>query len=161
MARNNDCLNVPNLLAPQLRGSIAGRISIPFDHIHLPSVGLNFDIDVVQLMVVQQGDRSSLLFNAIDVDARHAILLDADVIHRLAEAVMQLEARPVRRQAGGDVQLVDFQAQAEQRFDDQAVHPAGGAGVPGPAAAPGVGRYSVDIGGHDVGFDFVNRDGFS
>ena len=30
------------------------------------------------------------------------------------------------------------EAQAEQRFDDQPVHPAGRAGVPGPAAAAGV-----------------------
>ena len=52
---------------------------------------------------------------------------------------------------------VHFQPQAEERFHDQPIHPAGRARVPGPATAAGVRRERIDIGGDDVGFDFVGR----
>jgi hypothetical protein len=40
------------------------------------------------------------------------------------------------------------------RIEEEVVHPAGRAGVPGPAAAPDMGRR-VDVGGDDIGLDLV------
>ena len=51
-------------------------------------------------------------------------------------------------------------AQAEHRLERDAQHPARGAGVPGPAAAPDVGRHRVDVGRHHVGLHLVDRDVF-
>src|SRR6185503_3419740 len=61
-----------------------------------------------------------------------------DAVDRLAEAVAELEAGPVRRQARRDPQPVAFTPQSEQRFDREPVHPSRRAGIPGPAAAAGV-----------------------
>ena len=41
--------------------------------------------------------------------------------------------------------MISLQVHTEQRFDEQAIHPAGRTGVPSPAAPAGVGRDGVDI----------------
>ena len=48
--------------------------------------------------------------------------------------------------------------QAEQPLEADPVHPAGRARVPGPAAAPGMGRVRVDVAGDDVRLDLVALD---
>ena len=63
-----------------------------------------------------------------------------------------------RRQKRLDAQTVAAPTQAEQRLDEQLVHPAGRAGVPGPAAAADVRRRRVDVAGDDVRLDLVGRD---
>ena len=45
--------------------------------------------------------------------------------------------------------------QAEDRFEPDAIHPAGRAGVPRPSAPPGVRRLRVDVGRDDIGFGAV------
>ena len=40
----------------------------------------------------------------------------------------------------------------------QPIHPAGGTGVPGPAAPARVGRDGIDVGGDDIRLDFVGGD---
>ena len=117
-------------------------------------------------MVIDQGDCFAVLLDAINRYPRPGAigfisggdLRDVDVVHGFAVAVVDLERLPVRRQAGLEMQLVHFQAQAQQGFDDEAVHPAGRAGVPGPAAAAGVGRQGIDVGGDDIGLHFVGLD---
>ena len=46
-------------------------------------------------------------------------------------------------------------AHSQDAFESGAIHPSGRAGVPGPAAAPDMGRFRVDVGGQDVRLDFV------
>src|SRR6185295_11699070 len=51
--------------------------------------------------------------------------LDPDVVGGVAEAVMHGESGPGGRQMRIDAQASRFQAEAEQRFGEQAVHPPG------------------------------------
>ena len=57
-----------------------------------------------------------------------------------------LEAGPRPRDAGIERRASRPQAEAEDPLEARAVHPAGRAGVPGPAAAPDVRRLGVDVG---------------
>ena len=106
--------------------------------------------------IVDQRDRA---FGLLDTVHQHhpqlamfgSALHDADAIHAAAVAIVHRIRRPVGGNAWGDVQLVAFPMQAEQRFDDQAIHPAGRAGVPGPAATADVRRHRVHIRSDDVG----------
>ena len=75
-------------------------------------------------------------------------------------AVVDLERRPVGGEARLESELVDVKPHAQERLDDETVHPAGGAGIPRPAAASGVRRERIDIGGDDVGLDPIGRDPF-
>ena len=52
--------------------------------------------------------------------------------------------------------MITFQVHAEQGFNQQPIHPAGGTGIPGPTAASDVRRDGIDIGGDDVRFDFIS-----
>src|SRR6185503_5416073 len=85
-----------------------------------------------------------------------SVVAHVDMIRRAAIAVDQLESRPIRRQAGRDAQRGPFTPYPQQRFDDQPVHPAGRAGIPGPAAATRVRRDGVDVRGDRVGLHFVD-----
>ena len=111
------------------------------------------------ISVVEEWNGTFGLLDAVDryaLDGRTAAaILYCDVIMGLAKAIMDRETRPIRRKAGREAELVDFQDQAEQRFGDQTVHPAGGAGVPRPTAAARMGRYGVNVGGDDVGLHAV------
>ena len=110
--------------------------------------------------IIDQRDRMPCLFEIIDQHAAFGApgrtLHHADGIHAVAVAIAQRVRRPVGRDAWGDVQLVAFATQAEQRFDDQAIHPAGRAGVPGPAAATDVRRDRIHVRGDDVRLDLVH-----
>src|SRR6185312_16420635 len=88
---------------------------------------------------------------AVDVD-----LVQFDPVGGVAVAVGHREALPFRRQHGREAQVAGFQFQAEQGFHHQPVHPAGGAGVPGPAAAANVGVDGVDVGADDVRLHFID-----
>ncbi|MNE00643.1 hypothetical protein D3C80_930580 [compost metagenome] len=97
---------------------------------------------------------------AVQAQAQFAAVAVAylDAVMGAAKAVMQDITRPACRQQRLQVQGVATALQAQQAFDDQAVHPAGRAGVPAPATPPGVGRNRIDVGGHHIGFDLVGID---
>jgi len=105
-------------------------------------------LDGVFLTVIDERHRGVRTNRTIDQDSyptrlravRRRHLRDDDVVRGVAEAVMNPEGRPVRGQAGLETQLVDVEPQAEQRLQDEAVHPARRARVPGPAAASDVRR---------------------
>ena len=77
------------------------------------------------------------------------------MVDRFPIAVVHLEPLPIRGEAGRKTQFVHFKPEPQERFDDQPVHPGGRARVPGPAAAAGMRRHRIDVGGNDVGFHFV------
>ena len=95
--------------------------------------------------------------DALDVRRRFTGLDDADVVEGVAVAVVKGELGPFGGQERGEGQRVDLDAESEQLFDEQAIHPGGGSGVPGPAAPAFMALGAVDVGGDDVGLDFVAR----
>src|SRR6185437_16687970 len=82
-------------------------------------------------------------------------ILDQDFIACRAESDRHLEARPGVRDARVQTQDIALQAQPENTLDARPLHPSSGTGVPRPAAASGMGRVGIDIGGDDVGFHLV------
>ena len=78
-----------------------------------------------------------------------------DVVAGIADLEPGFVARPLGRNAGIDHQDGAFAANAQDPFDPGAVHPAGRARVPGPAAPAHVGRDRIHVGGDDVGLDLV------
>src|SRR3990167_8224559 len=117
-------------------------------------------LDAMFAAVVDQRDLRIREGHAVQRQrGRRIDLLDhLDAVQRAAEAVDQAVARPVCRQYGLQAQAAAAALQTEQRLDDQTVHPAGRAGVPAPAAAPGMGGDAIDIGGHHIGLDLVLLD---
>ena len=88
---------------------------------------MHADGDGVLTPVIDQGNRLTLLLDAID---RHpglagccviacTALHDVDVIDRLPIPVVDRQRIPVRGQQGRDMQPVHIEAQAEQGFDDE------------------------------------------
>ena len=77
------------------------------------------------------------------------------LVDGLAIAVANLEPLPVGGKAGCKRQFIHLEVELREGFHDQPVHPGGGARVPCPAAAAGVRVYRIDVGGGDVGLDFV------
>src|ERR1035441_10065570 len=72
--------------------------------------------------VVYQGNGAARVGFAVDGHRRRAGgLHDVDVIHRLAIAVMHLEASPTGGKTRVEVQLIHFQPEPEQRFHNQTV----------------------------------------
>jgi len=63
-------------------------------------------------------------------------LRDRDVVDRFPVAVMQIERRPVDRQARCYPQLVSFDPQTQQGFHEQPVHPSSGPANTGFSRAP-------------------------
>src|SRR5262249_33817378 len=91
--------------------------------------------------------------------ALHALrVLHGNTVGRGPVAEGEREAGPVGGDAGIDPEAVALEVEAEDRLQPDAVQPARRAGVPGPAAAAGVRRHPVDVGGDDVGLDAVAGD---
>src|SRR3546814_18833519 len=116
---------------------------------------------------VKQWDREPRLLPPIDQQSRRralpGFLAHVDAVDGIAEAIAHAVAGPAGGDAGRQPQRVAFQTQAEQRFEDQPVHPAGRTGVPGPAAAADVRLDGIDIGGDEarkrVVWERVGQDG--
>src|SRR5690606_25730563 len=72
-------------------------------------------------------------------------VLDADGVAGFAQGDARFEGRPFAADAGIEEQPVAFAPYAENAFDAGAVHPAGRACVPGPAAAAVMWRDPVDV----------------
>ena len=62
---------------------------------------------------------------------------------------------PVGGEEGGEGEGVGLDLDAEEVFDIELVEPGGGAGIPAPSAYAFVSGGGIDVGGEDVGFDFV------
>src|SRR5437773_296503 len=71
---------------------------------------------------------------------------------------MDFETGPGFRHARIDVEFVSFQFQTQKGLRHEPIHPAGGAGVPAPTASADVWSDAINIGGNNVGFDFVGGD---
>ena len=101
------------------------------------------------------------LIDAVHDHASHSApgpgLRDRDVVDGLSIAVVELVRRPAGGEAWLESQLVDVKPHAQERLDDETVHPAGGTGIPSPAAPPGVRFDRINIGGDDVRLDPVGR----
>ena len=69
-----------------------------------------------------------------------------------------LKPGQARGMQGSTMRMLGLAAEPEDALDAGTVHPAGRAGVPGPAAAADMLRRGVDVGRHDVGLDLVARD---
>jgi hypothetical protein len=74
-----------------------------------------------------------------------------DMIEGLIMAVMQLERLPFRRKTWLEPESISLPPQPQQELYYEAVHPAGSAHVPCPAAPAGVRQTRVDVCGHDIG----------
>src|SRR5262245_14526618 len=106
----------------------------------------------------RQGDAPGRDLAAVDLHARDAAgdavrVFDAHLVARAVIAERDREARPAARDAWVDEQRGAAEAKAQEPFDPRAIHPTGGAGVPGPAAAARMGRLRIDVTGHDVRLD--------
>src|SRR5205807_2300085 len=87
-----------------------------------------------------------------------AAVADGDVVKGFAVTVVNFQRGPAGGKARGKAEPVHVQVQAEERFRDEAVHPTGRAGVPGPAATANVGYDGVDVGRHHVRLDAITGD---
>ena len=118
--------------------------------------------DIMLAAIIDKRDRSTGVSNAVDrhtrLDLFGARSRYSDAVERVPEAVVQLELRPLGGKAWLESQPAALEPESQQRLQDQAIHPAGRARVPGPAAAAGVRRDGVDVGGDDVRLDLVGRD---
>lgn len=85
-------------------------------------------------------------------------VLDGDRVFGRVVAEGDLVDGPGFRNGGVDHEPGAVEADAQDGFDAGAVHPPGGAGVPGPAAPSGVGGLGVDVARDDVGLHFVALD---
>jgi hypothetical protein len=108
-------------------------------------------VDFVCAAVVAEGNAAVGGFSPVDCYPSHAAadavrVRDLDLIRRAAEPVSNAEPRPRGGDTGVEAEDVALAADAEDVFEADAVEPAGGAGVPGPPRAAGVGRVRVDVG---------------
>ena len=88
---------------------------------------------------------------------RFAGLDDADVVERIAVAVVQGVLVPFRGQERREGQRVDLEPKPQQILEQEPIHPAGGSGVPGPAAPAFMPLGGVDVRRDHVGLDLVRR----
>ena len=70
---------------------------------------------------------------------------DGDVIIGLSVAVLDFIRRPTFRQTRSQPQLLTFEVHTQQGFNQQSIQPAGGTGVPRPAAPARKRRDRIDI----------------
>src|SRR5262245_36297923 len=82
-------------------------------------------------------------------------ILDLNLVARGVVTKRDGKAGPGARDAGIDVERGAAKAKAQQPLDTRAIHPAGRAGVPAPAAPSRVGRLGIDVARDDVRLDTV------
>src|SRR5882724_4248559 len=113
--------------------------------------------------IVHEGDGGGIHGVAVQLGLRDppaAVLRvgNGDVIAGAAETPDDGILGPGRGDAGIQLEARTVALEAEDALQARAVHPARGARVPRPTAAPGVGRVSVDVSGGDVRLGFVALD---
>src|SRR5207244_12891391 len=122
------------------------------------------DAHPVRRAVVSERDRrAARKRRAVELDARYptrhaAGVLDRDLVVGRVVAEADLEAAPGAWDARVEVKRAAPDAEAQDPLDAGAMHPAGGARVPGPAATAHVRRFGVDIGRRHVGLHLVAVD---
>lgn len=82
-------------------------------------------------------------------------VFDMDTVGGCGEVVDETESRPISGDAGVDLQYIAKAGDTQDGFEAQAVHPAGCAGVPGPASTAGIRREAADVGGDDIRLHLV------
>src|ERR1039458_3688529 len=82
------------------------------------------------------------------------------MINGLPVAVVDFIGRPAFRQTGSQTQLISREVHAQQRFDEQPIHPASRTRIPSPAATACVRRDRIDVRRDDVRLNFVGGDLF-
>src|SRR5262245_24277348 len=80
-------------------------------------------------------------------------VLDADLVARRVVAKRDGKTRPAPRDARVDEERGPAEPEAQQPLDAGPIHPPGRARVPGPAPAPRMRRFGVDVAGDHVGLD--------
>src|ERR1700731_3888578 len=105
------------------------------------------------LCVIEQRDallrgikRDSVELDSGDPVRNAARVLDGDFIARSAMAVAHSKGGPAWRDARVEEEQFAAFAHAEDAFESGTIHPSGRAGIPGPAAAPDMGRFRIDVG---------------
>ena len=72
---------------------------------------------------------------------------EGEVVDGLLVAIVEFIAVPGFGHVGGEVEVIALFVEPEEGFHEEAVEPAGGADVSGPAAAADVRGVAVDVGG--------------
>src|SRR5512145_795537 len=113
---------------------------------------LNYYNNLMLLAIIDERDDAILQHPAIQGNAalRSLSALDADVIGCFSKAIIDLIFLPGFGDMRFDLQAFTRTLDAEQYFGAKTIHPAGGAGVPRPAAAPEIRRNAVHVCGNDV-----------
>src|SRR5690606_33341863 len=87
---------------------------------------------------------------AIDEEIRLRAALDDDPVVGGADAQPRREAVPCGGKGRPHIEALAFATDAEDVLDRDAIEPAGRAGVPRPAAAPGLVALAIDVGGDHI-----------
>src|ERR1700730_888117 len=95
-------------------------------------------------------NHGTIKIHAVDPPFDAVRIGDVDVVLGGSIAVNDGVAGPGIRNARINRQPVALEAKAENRFQADAIEPAGRAGIPGPSSAPGVGWLAVDVRCHDI-----------
>src|SRR5438093_466193 len=114
-------------------------------------------------VVSERDRRATRERRAVELDARYparhaAGVLDRDLVVRRVVAKADFEAAPGARDARVEVKRAAPDAESQDPLDAGAMHPAGGARVPGPAATAHVRWFGVDIGRRHIGLHLVAVD---
>src|SRR5437870_1383162 len=122
------------------------------------------DAHPVRRAVVSERDRrAARKRRAVELDARYptrhtAGVLDRDLVVGRVVAEAELDAARGAADARVEVKRAAPDAEAQDPLDAGAMHPAGGARVPGPAATAHVRWFGVDIGRRHIGLHLVAVD---
>src|SRR5437588_7102414 len=114
---------------------------------------------VGQTIITQQNQivllDDSIKLNAGDAAVERVGIFNFDSISRIPASIGNHELAPKAWNAGIEAQTIALQFETQDVFQRGSIHPSGGTRVPGPTATARVRWYRVNVGGGDVGFDFV------
>src|SRR5688572_2226471 len=91
----------------------------------------------------------------LDSGLRALFATHFDPVDRVGKSQRDLETFPVAGQHRLHQKPIALLLDAEDAFHRRAVHPAGRARVPGPAATPALVRRRLDVGSHDIGLGAI------
>src|SRR5205085_9142697 len=97
----------------------------------------------------------SVKLNAGDAAIERMRILDFDAVSGASASIDNFELAPKAWNARIESQPIALQFETQDVFQRGSVHPSRRTCVPGPPATAGVRRHGVNVGGGDVGLDFV------